>query len=258
MRQIIAVANQKGGVGKTTTTINLGACMAMGELRVLIVDIDPQGNATSGIGILKDEQKKTVYDVIINGDNVEDVVIKTNIDNLYILPANIQLAGAELELVSVFSRETRLKEALELVGSKFDVVIIDCPPSLGLLTINALTAADSLLVPIQCEFFAMEGISQLLRTLALVRKNLNKKLEIGGILLTMFDRRINLANQVVSEIKSHFREKVFSTIIPRNVALSEAPSHGLPIILHKTKSRGAEAYTQLAKEVIDSVKKSSR
>jgi len=258
MRQIIAVANQKGGVGKTTTAINLGACMALGELRVLIVDIDPQGNATSGIGLLKDEQKKTVYDVLINGDSVEDTVVKTGIDNLYILPANIQLAGAELELVSEFSRETRLKEALEHVNDKFDVVIIDCPPSLGLLTINALTAADSLLVPIQCEFFAMEGISQLLRTLGLVRKNLNKKLEIGGILLTMFDRRINLANQVVGEIRSHFKEKVFKTIIPRNVALSEAPSHGLPIVIHKTKSRGAEAYTQLAKEVINSVKESSR
>jgi len=258
MRQIIAVANQKGGVGKTTTAINLGACMAMGKFRVLIVDIDPQGNATSGIGFLKDEQKKTVYDVIINDDSIEDVVVKTEIDNLYLLPANIQLAGAELELVSEFSRETRLKEALEKVNNKFDIVIIDCPPSLGLLTINALTAADSLLVPIQCEFFAMEGISQLLRTLGLVRKNLNKKLEIGGILLTMFDRRINLANQVVGEIRNHFRGKVFSTIIPRNVALSEAPSHGLPIIIHKTKSRGAEAYTQLAKEVINSVKESPR
>jgi len=258
MRQIIAVANQKGGVGKTTTAINLGACMALGELKVLIVDIDPQGNATSGIGISKDGPQKTVYDVIINSEKVEDVMVPTKIENLYILPANIELAGAELELVSAFSRETQLKNALSEVENIFDIVIIDCPPSLGLLTVNALTAANSLLIPIQCEFFAMEGISQLLRTVNLIKKNLNRKLKIEGILLTMFDSRINLANQVVNEIREHFKEKVFHTVIPRNVALSEAPSHGLPIVMHKTNSRGAEAYTELAKEVIENVKKSSR
>ena len=250
MVKVIAIANQKGGVGKTTTSVNLSACLSSLEKKVLLVDIDPQGNATSGFGIDKSKIKKSMYDILVNNVPVENVIMRTDIENLKIIPATIQLAGAEIELVSVMSRETKLKRMIDKIKYDYDYVIIDCPPSLGLLTINSLTAASSVLVPIQCEFYDLEGLSQLMNTVALVQKNLNPILELEGVVLTMFDSRTNLSIQVVDEVKNHFSHKVYRTMIPRNVRLSEAPSHGQPIILYDPKSKGSEMYLELAKEVI--------
>jgi chromosome partitioning protein len=250
MGKIIAVANQKGGVGKTTTSVNLSACLALEGKKVLLVDVDAQGNTTSGIGVDKGSVRYCIYDVLINDIHPHDAILPTQIDNLFILPATIQLAGAEIELVSVYSREKRLKSALELVKDTYDYIIIDCPPSLGVLTINALTAADSVLIPIQCEYYALEGLSQLLNTIRLVQKQLNRHLYIEGVLLTMLDARTNLGLQVIDEVKKYFQEKVYRTIIPRNVRLSEAPSHGQAIVTYDRRSKGAEVYSDLAKEVI--------
>ncbi|MFD1954655.1 ParA family protein [Paenibacillus thailandensis] len=250
MSKIIAIANQKGGVGKTTTSVNLGACLASLGKKVLLVDIDPQGNTTSGIGINKADVDNCIYDVLINEVHPKDAMLNTNIDNLKVIPATIQLAGAEIELVSTISRELRLKKSLHLVKDQFDYILIDCPPSLGLLTINSLTAADSVIIPIQCEYYALEGLSQLLNTVRLVQKHLNTSLQIEGVLLTMLDARTNLGIQVIEEVKKYFQSKVYQTIIPRNVRLSEAPSHGEAIITYDPKSKGAEVYLELAKEVI--------
>ena len=247
--KIIAITNQKGGVGKTTTSVNLGACLAYIGKRVLLVDIDPQGNATSGIGIEKADVEKCVYDILVDDADVLDVIKTTEVENLDVIPATIQLAGAEIELVPTISREVRLKRALESVKQNYDYMIIDCPPSLGLLTINALTASDSVLIPVQCEYYALEGLSQLLNTVRLVQKHLNTDLAIEGVLLTMLDARTNLGIQVIEEVKKYFRDKVYQTVIPRNVRLSEAPSHGKPIILYEPRSRGADVYLDLAKEV---------
>lgn len=250
MGRIIAIANQKGGVGKTTTSVNLSACLAYLGKKVLLVDIDPQGNASSGVGVNKGEVDQCIYDVLIDDVPVKDIIVETKVENLHIVPATISLAGAEIELVSTISREVRLKRSLEEVSPYYDYVIIDCPPSLGLLTINSLTASDAIIIPVQCEFYALEGLSQLLSTIRLVQKHLNKNLAIDGVLLTMFDARTNLGIQVIEEVKKYFQDKVYKTIIPRNVRLSEAPSHGEPIIIYDPKSRGAEVYLELAKEVI--------
>lgn len=251
MSKIIAIANQKGGVGKTTTSVNLSSCLAVKGKKILIIDIDPQGNTSSGLGIDKTKIRKSIYDVIINGVPIEETLVDTKIDTLKLSPSNIQLAGAEVELVSVISRETRLKFALESVKDKFDYIIIDCPPSLGLITLNALTAANTILVPIQCEYYALEGLSQLMNTVGIIQKHLNPALKVEGVVLTMFDARTNLSIQVVDEVKKYFGNKVYRTIIPRNVRLSEAPSYGLPIILYDSKSKGAECYMDLADEVIE-------
>lgn len=251
MAKVIAIANQKGGVGKTTTAVNLSSCLAYKGKKVIIIDVDPQGNTTSGLGIDKKNIGKSIYDVIINEDSIEDALMKTMIDDLYICPSNIQLVGAEVELVSVISRETRMKAAIDDIRDKYDFILIDCPPSLGLLTLNALTAADTILVPIQCEYYALEGLSQLMNTVKLVQRHLNTSLDVEGVVLTMFDARTNLSIQVVEDVKKYFRNKVYRTIIPRNVRLSEAPSFGLPIILYDAKSKGAECYLDLAQEVIE-------
>lgn len=251
MSKVIAIANQKGGVGKTTTAVNLSSCLAFKGKKVLIIDIDPQGNTTSGLGIDKKSINKSIYDVLINDEDIEATLIDTPVENLKICPSNIQLAGAEVELVSVISRETRMKAAVASIREKFDFILIDCPPSLGLLTVNSLTAADTVLVPIQCEYYALEGLSQLMNTVKLVQKHLNPNLDVEGVVLTMFDARTNLSIQVVEEVKRHFKNKVYRTIIPRNVRLSEAPSYGLPIILYDAKSKGAECYIELAEEVIE-------
>ncbi|MFB1051715.1 ParA family protein [Paraliobacillus sp. JSM ZJ581] len=250
MGKIIAVANQKGGVGKTTSSVNLSACLAYMNHKVLLVDIDPQGNATSGSGINKADMDECIYNVLVEDLNADKVCVPTTVENLNVIPATIQLAGAEIELVPTISREVRLKKALEPLVDKYDYIIIDCPPSLGLLTINALTAADSVLIPVQCEYYALEGLSQLLNTIRLVQKHLNKQLTIEGVLLTMLDARTNLGIQVIDEVKKYFQDKVYRSIIPRNVRLGEAPSHGQPIIVYDPKSRGAEVYLDLAKEVI--------
>ncbi|SEP40467.1 ParA family protein [Propionispora vibrioides] len=247
--KVIAIANQKGGVGKTTTSVNLSACLAELGKRVLLIDIDPQGNSTSGLGINKASIKRCTYDALVNDVPLEDIILDTAVPNLKLVPATIQLAGAEIELVSIMSRENKLKRVLDKVKYSFDYVLIDCPPSLGLLTINSLTAANSVLVPIQCEFYALEGLSQLMKTISLVQKNLNPVLALEGVVLTMFDARTNLSIQVVDEVKNHFRSKVYQTIIPRNVRLSEAPSHGQPIIKYDARSKGAEVYMDLAREV---------
>lgn len=250
MAKIIAITNQKGGVGKTTTTVNLGASMARLGKKVLLVDIDPQGNTTSGIGINKADVAYCIYDVLIDETSAEEAVVATNVDNLSIIPATIQLAGAEIELVPTISREVRLKRSLQALRNKFDYILIDCPPSLGILTVNSLTASDSVIIPIQCEYYALEGLSQLLNSIRLVQKHLNKTLKIEGVLLTMFDARTNLGMQVIEEVKKYFQDKVYTTIIPRNVRLSEAPSHGQSIVTYDPKSKGAEVYMELAKEVV--------
>ncbi|TCL34446.1 chromosome partitioning protein [Anaerospora hongkongensis] len=250
MVKVIAIANQKGGVGKTTTSVNLSACLAALGKKVLLVDIDPQGNSTSGLGVNKSTVKRCVYDALVNDVPIESLTIQTEVPNLSLLPATIQLAGAEIELVSIMSRETKVKRALDKIKYSYDFILIDCPPSLGLLTINSLTAANSVLVPIQCEFYALEGLTQLMNTIQLVQKNLNPSLTLEGVVLTMFDARTNLSIQVVDEVKNHFRNKVYQTIIPRNVRLSEAPSHGQPVMIYDPKSKGAEVYFDLAKEVI--------
>lgn len=250
MGRIIAIANQKGGVGKTTTSVNLSACLAFLGKKVLLIDIDPQGNASSGLGVRKGDLESCVYDVLINDEDIKGVIQQTDVENLYIVPATISLAGAEIELVSTISREVRLKKSLQEIKNNFDFIIIDCPPSLGLLTINALTASDGLIIPVQCEYYALEGLSQLLSTVRLVQKHLNKELMIDGVLLTMLDARTNLGLQVIDEVKRYFQDKVYRSIIPRNVRLSEAPSHGKPVILYDSKSRGAEIYLEFAREVI--------
>ncbi len=249
MGKIIAIANQKGGVGKTTTTVNVSACLALADKKVLLIDADPQGNATSGVGGNKGAEKST-YDLIINNEDIENVVQKCSVKNLDVCPANIDLAGAEVELVSQISRETKLRETLNKIRGDYDYILIDCPPSLGLVTLNALTAADSVLVPIQCEYYALEGLGQLMSTIDLVQKHLNKKLDIEGVVLTMYDARTNLSRQVIDEVKKYFKNKVYKTIIPRNVKLSEAPSFGLPIALYDKRSEGARAYEALANEII--------
>ncbi|EMF0589763.1 ParA family protein [Enterococcus faecium] len=250
MAQIISVANQKGGVGKTTTTVNLGACLASLGKKVLLVDMDAQGNATSGVGIRKPDVTRDIYDVLVNELPIEEATLITEHENLSIVPATLQLAGAEIELTSMMARESRLKGSLAEVSSQYDYILIDCPPSLGHLTINSFTASDSILIPVQCEYYALEGLSQLLNTVRLVQKHFNPELEIEGVLLTMYDARTNLGNEVVEEVRKYFREKVYETIIPRNIRLSEAPSHGKPIIDYDPRSRGAEVYQALAKEVV--------
>ncbi|EMF0229697.1 AAA family ATPase [Enterococcus hirae] len=251
MAQIISVANQKGGVGKTTTTVNLGACLASLGKRVLLVDMDAQGNATSGVGIRKPDVTQDIYDVLVNELPIAEATLVTEHENLSIVPATLQLAGAEIELTSMMARESRLKGSLAEVNDQYDYILIDCPPSLGHLTINSFTASDSILIPVQCEYYALEGLSQLLNTVRLVQKHFNPELEIEGVLLTMYDARTNLGNEVVEEVRKYFREKVYETIIPRNIRLSEAPSHGMPIIDYDPRSRGAEVYQALAKEVVN-------
>lgn len=250
MAAIISITNQKGGVGKTTTAINLSACVAQTGKRVLLVDLDPQGNSTSGLGVSKNRDLPSTYDVLIEGLPARDAIQRTMIETLSVLPSRIALAGAEVELVGLDAREQRLKTALSPIRDEFDFIFIDCPPSLGLLTLNALTASDSILVPIQCEYFALEGLSQLMNTVKLVRKGLNLRLDIQGVVLTMFSARLNLCVQVVEEVKRYFRGKVYDTIIPRSVRMSEAPSHGLPISLYDPRNSGARAYAALAQELL--------
>ena len=250
MGRVIALANQKGGVGKTTTSINLGACLANLGQKVLLIDADAQGNATSGLGIRKADIKADVYDVLVNEVPMTDVIIHTSRKNLDIVPATIQLSGAEIELTSQMAREKRLADAVVPIRDSYDYILIDCPPSLGMLTINAFTACDTILIPVQSEYYALEGLSQLLNTIQLVQKHFNPNLKIEGVLLTMLDARTNLGNEVVEEVKRFFKDKVYQTIIPRNVRLSEAPSHGMSIIDYDPSSRGAKEYMALAKEVL--------
>ena len=249
MGKIISVANQKGGVGKTTTTVNLSTILAKKGKKVLLIDTDPQGNATSGLGVSKDVEL-SVYDILIGDTEFDETLQETAIKNLKVCPSNISLAGAEVQLVSMMSREQRLKTKLDKIKDQYDYILIDCPPSLGLVTLNAFTASDSVLIPVQCEYFALEGLGQLLNTVNLVKKHLNKNLEIEGALLTMYDARTNLSNQVVKEVKKYFEDKVYKTVIPRNVRLSEAPSYGMPITVYDPRSKGAKAYEKFAKELL--------
>ena len=249
MAKIIAVVNQKGGVGKTTTTVNLSAALAKKGKKVLLIDEDPQGNATSGVGVNKN-QEKSIYDVIINETEIEETIVESGIKKLFVCPSNINLAGAEVELVPMMARENKLKAKLDIIKDKFDYILIDCPPSLGLLTINALTAADSIIIPIQCEYYALEGVGQLMNTVNLIKKQLNKDLYIEGVVLTMNDARTNLSNQVVKEVKRYFGDKVYKNVIPRNVKLSEAPSYGMPISIYDPRSKGAKSYDKFVKEFL--------
>ncbi|MEY8506901.1 AAA family ATPase [Lachnospiraceae bacterium 42-17] len=250
MGKIIAIANQKGGVGKTTTAINLSACLAEKGKRVLSVDMDPQGNMTSGLGMEKDSVDKTIYDLIIGEANIEEVIIKGLIDNLDLIPTSIDLSAAEIELIDLENKEYILKNAIHKVKDEYDFIIIDCPPSLSMLTINAMTTASSVLVPIQCEYYALEGLSQLIHTVELVKNRLNSELEIEGVVFTMYDARTNLSLQVVENVKDNLEQNIYKTIIPRNIRLAEAPSFGMPINLYDSKSAGAESYRKLADEVI--------
>ena len=251
MAQVIAVAG-KGGVGKTTTNINLAACLALKGKKILIVDIDPQGNTTTGMGITKKGLENTSYELLVDSSvDPQRVIMHTNVENLDIIPASVNLAGAEIEMVQVEGRERQLKKALDKVKAKYDYIFIDCPPSLGLLTINSLTAVDSVLIPIQCEFYALEGVSQLMSTIELVKKGFNPNLQIQGVILSMFDGRTNLSIQVVEEVKKYFKNKVYTTVIPRNVRLAEAPSYGMPITEYDPASRGAEAYREFAEEFLE-------
>lgn len=250
MAKKLAIVNQKGGVGKSTTAVNLSAALAEMGIKVLLGDIDPQGNATSGVGVDKSGLKYSIYDVLINEIDIREAILETGVENFDILPANIDLAGAEIELVSMISRESKLKNIIRKVDEDYDFIFFDCPPSLGLLTLNALTAADGILVPIQCEYYALEGLGQLINTVRLVQNNLNQDLEIEGVLLTMYDARTNLSQQVIDEVVNYFQDRVYNTIIPRNVRLSEAPSFGQPITIYDSSSKGAQAYRELAKEVI--------
>lgn len=251
MGRTIAVANQKGGVGKTTTAINLSACLAEKGMRVLTIDIDPQGNTTSGLGINKRNLDNTVYELVLGECSIRDCMIESVVENLYVLPSNVNLAGAEIELIGVEDREFILKKSVESIKAEFDFIIIDCPPSLNTLTVNAMTTADSVLVPIQCEFYALEGLSQLIHTINLVKQRLNPDLKIEGVVFTMFDARTNLSLEVVENVRGNLEQKIYNSIIPRNVRLAESPSHGLPINLYDSKSAGAEAYRYLADEVIN-------
>jgi chromosome partitioning protein len=253
MSRIIALANQKGGVGKTTTAINLAASLAALEKKVLIVDADPQANATSGVGIDVKQVKTTIYDCLIDGVSIHDAVMPCSIDNLSVIPSNIDLVGAEIEMLERPEREKTLKKAISAIVNDYDYVLIDCSPSLGLLTVNALTAANSVIIPVQCEYFALEGLGKLLNTIKIIQSNLNPGLEIEGFLLTMYDSRLRLANQVVEEVTRHFQQMVFNTIIQRNVKLSEAPSYGQPAILYDAESRGTVNYLNLARELLERV-----
>ncbi len=254
MNKVIAIANQKGGVGKTTTAINLSSCMAETGKKVLIIDLDPQGNTTSGLGIDKNNVESTVYELMLDECSIKEAIKKVDIDgvdNLSIIPANVNLAGAEIELLGIKDKEFILKNAVDYIADDYDYIFIDCPPSLNMLTVNAMTTADSVLVPIQCEYYALEGISQLLHTIDLVHSRLNSKLKINGVVFTMYDGRTNLSNDVVASVKDNLNTKIYKTIIPRNVRLAEAPSHGLPINIYDPKSAGAESYRNLAKEIIE-------
>lgn len=251
MGRIIAIANQKGGVGKTTTAINLSACLVEEGKKVLTIDMDPQGNTTSGLGVEKDELKYTVYELMLDECTIRESMVQTEIENLFLLPSNVNLSGAEIELLGIEEKEYVLKNAVDYIKEDFDFIIIDCPPSLSMLTVNAMTTADTILVPIQCEYYALEGLSQLIHTIQLVQKRLNPSLEMEGVVFTMYDARTNLSLQVVENVKSNLNTTIYKTIIPRNIRLAEAPSHGLPINLYDSKSAGAESYRLLAKEVID-------
>jgi chromosome partitioning protein len=248
--QVLAIANQKGGVGKTTSAVNMASCLAAAEQKTLLIDLDPQGNATSGLGISKHDLTRSIYDVLVHRTPLPEVTIPTSLEFLSLAPSNTQLVGAELELVSVFARESRLSQAIAGLEGSYDYVLVDCPPSLNLLTINAFTAADGVVVPVQCEYYAMEGLSELIKTIQLVQEHLNSRLKIEGIVLTMYDQRNNLARQVAGEVRNYFGDKVYETVIPRNVKLSESPSHGKPIILYDVQSKGAKSYLDLTKEVI--------
>ncbi len=251
MGRVICIANQKGGVGKTTTAVNLSASLAVAEKKVLLIDIDPQGNSTSGMGFSKEPSNGTIYQALLRGSGLREMIQKTCLAYLDVVISNMDLIGAEVELIQERDRERRLEHLIKEVEADYDYILIDCPPSLGLLTINSLTAAHSVIIPLQCEYYALEGLGHLLKTIRLIKQSLNPKLQIEGILLTMFDTRNNLSHQVANEVRNHFKDKVFKTIIPRNIRLSEAPSHGKPVLLYDIHSRGAESYLNLAQEIMD-------